>query len=131
MNMRKLYIMFLALASLLAASSCEKPFTTSIDLGVNTLRVNLPAAAQEFWFSVYSDGAWTVSMSAEDSWLATDTAGGSGNGTVHFTGSENVDEAARVARFDISGGSKGRSITVHVVQAGTSEKASDVELDIQ
>lgn len=129
--MKKLYILFLALASLFAASSCEKPFTTSIDLGVNTLRVNLPVDTEEFWFSVYSDGEWTVTTADADGWLSTDTAGGSGNGTVHFTCPANEDESARVTSFNVSGGSAGKSITVHVVQAGTAEKASDVELDVQ
>lgn len=117
--------------ALLLLSGCEKRFETSIDLGMNTKRVNITADAQEFWVSVFSDGEWTVSDGLQDdAWIVSDTRSGSGNGAVHFVCSENDGEDARYVRCDVTGGSKGRAVSLWLVQAGTKEKASDVELDI-
>jgi len=128
--MRKLYIVAMTVA-LLLLSGCEKRFETSIDLGMNTKRVNITADAQEFWVSVFSDGEWTVSDGLQDdAWIVSDTRSGSGNGAVHFVCSENDGEDARYVRCDVTGGSKGRTVSLWLVQAGTKEKASDVELDI-
>mgnify|MGYP002516183763 FL=1 len=128
--MRKLYIVAMTVA-LLLLSGCEKRFETSIDLGMNTKRVNITADAQEFWVSVFSDGEWTVSDGLQDdAWIVSDTRSGSGNGAVHFVCSENDGEDARYVRCDVTGGSKGRAVSLWLVQAGTKEKASDVELDI-
>ncbi len=122
--------MALTLAALLL-SGCEKRFETSIDLGMNTKRVNITADAQEFWVSVFSDGDWTVSDGLQDdAWIVSDTRSGLGNGAVHFVCSENEGEDARYVRYDITGGSKGRTVSLWLVQAGTKEKASEVELDI-
>ena len=128
--MRKLYIVAMTVA-LPLLSGCEKRFETSIDLGMNTKRVNITADAQEFWVSVFSDGEWTVSDGLQDdAWIVSDTRSGSGNGAVHFVCSENDGEDARYVRCDVTGGSKGRAVSLWLVQAGTKEKASDVELDI-
>ena len=117
--------------ALLLLSGCEKRFETSIDLRMNTKRVNITADAQEFWVSVFSDGEWTVSDGLQDdAWIVSDTRSGSGNGAVHFVCSENDGEDARYVRCDVTGGSKGRAVSLWLVQAGTKEKASDVELDI-
>lgn len=128
--MRKLYIIVMAAAALLFVG-CEKRFETSIDLGMNTKRINITTEAQEFWVSVFSDGDWIVSGDLQDdAWIVSDTPSGSGNGTIHFVCSENTVEDARYVRYDVTGGSKGRTISLWLVQAGTKEKASEVELDI-
>ena len=128
--MRNLYIIIMTVTALLL-SGCEKRFETSIDLGMNTKRVNITTDAQEFWVSVFSDGNWTVSEGLQDdAWIVSETRSGSGNGAVHFVCSENGGEDARYVRYDVTGGSKGRTVSLWLVQAGTKEKASDVELDI-
>lgn len=128
--MRKLYIIVMAAAALLFVG-CEKRFETSIDLGMNTKRINITTEAQEFWVSVFSDGDWIVSDDLQDdAWIVSDTRSGSGNGTVHFVCSENAGDNARYVRYDVTGGSKGRTVSLWLVQAGTKEKASEVELDI-
>ena len=119
--MRKLYIIVMAAAALLSVG-CEKRFETSIDLGMNTKRINITTEAQEFW--VVSDDL------QDDAWIVSDTRSGSGNGTVHFVCSENAGDDARYVRYDVTGGSKGRTVSLWLVQAGTKEKASEVELDI-
>lgn len=130
LDMRKLYIIVMTAAALLFVG-CEKRFETSIDLGMNTKRVNITTEAQEFWVSLFSDGDWIVSGDLQDdAWIVSDTRSGSGNGTIHFVCSENTVEDARYVRYDVTGGSKGRTISLWLVQAGTKEKASEVELDI-
>ena len=90
LDMRKLYIIVMAAAALLSVG-CEKRFETSIDLGMNTKRINITTEAQEFWVSVFSDGDWIVSDDLQDdAWIVSDTRSGSGNGTVHFVCSENA-----------------------------------------
>ena len=67
--MRKLYIIVMAAAALLSFG-CEKRFETSIDLGMNTKRINITTEAQEFWVSVFSDGDWIVSDDLQDdAWI--------------------------------------------------------------
>ena len=130
-NMKKLYVIILSVAAVLSFAGCEKRFENSIDLGVDTRRVNMTKDAQEFWLSVYSDGDWTVSVALQDDvWIVPDTGNCSRTGTAHFTCSENTGENARYVRCDITGGSKGRTVSVWIVQAGTTEKAAEVELDI-
>ena len=127
--MKKLYILLFFLA-IFSVQGCEKRFETSIDLGVNTRRVNMTVSAQEFWFSVFSDGQWTVSDDDAEGWLKAESHTGEGSSSIHFFCEENTGSDARYVRYNISGGSKGRSVSVYFVQAGTAEKASDVELDI-
>ena len=124
----KKYII-LILAAVLALSGCQKRWEWSGELSVNDTRINLPKAETEFTVSVFSNTGWTALVTKGADWLKLDETTGSGMGTIHLRGSENVLDAIRAAVLVLTADS-GKVIEVNIVQSGTKEDASKVPDDL-
>ena len=105
---------------------CRKTWQSSIELGVDYTRLNIPKTdAGTFTFPVYSGQVWTLEMTRGDDWLVPDITSSEGFGYVHFSYSANGGENARVASFLLRSES-GKEITVYVVHSGMTQSASDL-----
>lgn len=125
--MKKYIILILAAA--MALSGCEKKWQWTGELSVNDTRINLPVAETAFTVSVFSSTGWTALVTKGADWLKLTETSGSGMGTIHLRGGENLLDAARVAVLVLTADT-GKVIEVKIVQSGTKEKASDVPDDL-
>ena len=117
------------LCALCAIVSCDKTFETSIDLGVNDTRINIPwANAQntlEFSFPVYSNGSWSAELVAGGDWLRISDASGEGSGCIHCTSTPNLTGVPRAVKMEVTG--SGKTIPVFFVISSQDVAASDLE----
>lgn len=124
--MKKLIFVILAVCGLL---SCSKTFKSSVDLGVNNTRINIPwANAQEtfeFTFPVYSNGSWEADIVAGGDWLRIEENSGNGNGCIYCTSQPNVAGVPRAVRMEISG--SGKTIPVYFVISSADISAAELE----
>lgn len=127
-NKKMKRIIILIFASCLALC-CNKPFQTSIDLGVNDTRINIPwSSAQssfDFTFPVYSSGSWTAEIVAGGDWLSISGASGSGTGYIYCTSHPNLTGVPRAVIMEVKGG--GKVIPVYIVISSQDLAASELE----
>lgn len=122
--MRKYIIaLFTCLAALV---SCQKDWTWTGDISVNTKRIDISANTEgEFTISVFSGKTWDVLVTQGADWLKCVESGGEGLGTVHMSYGANLEDDARIAKV-IFTESDGKTVTVSVVQSGSVEKANEI-----
>jgi len=124
-NEMKRYILIL-IAVLFAATSCEKTWVSSQELGVDSNRLNYESTiGSDFTVSVLSNQEWTASVTQGPEWLTLKDNSGSGLGYIHAHCDDNNIASARVGKIKIVAAS-GKTIIVNFVQAGSDEKAADV-----
>lgn len=110
--MRKVILLIAALLPLLAA--CHKPYETSIDLGVNNERIDLPSFEEGHCFiTVFSNGSWNIEIAPAVDWARLDRASGEGIGYVRFDYDENLSGDERSATVLVTGQGKSCEITVN------------------
>ena len=125
MKSKILYKVLLVAFLICTALSCTKTWDTSIELGVNSTRINLSSQLEgDFVIPVYTNTLWTASVTAGESWLTLDNASGNGRGFMDVHYATNNDNPARIGKILISAGEK--SVTVNIVQSGMARQASSV-----
>ena len=111
------------------AFGCYKPYETSIELGVNNTRVNIPwSDAQSsftFTFPVYSSGKWEAEIVAGGDWLTISDASGTGTGYIVCTSQANVAGVPRAVLMEVRGSSK--TIPVYIVISSSDRAAADLD----
>lgn len=114
-----------------AATSCQKEWKSSNELGVNETRLNINTTDEgAFTLPVYSGISWTMNVIQGEDWLSPGSFSGEGIGYIHFTYAANAETKARVAKVQLKA-STGKEIIVVVVQNGMVQKASELsEFDI-
>ncbi|MBP5374195.1 MAG: BACON domain-containing protein [Bacteroidales bacterium] len=121
-------IILFVLASCLVLG-CSRPFSTSIDLGVNNTRINIPwADAQrsfDFTFPVYSSGSWDAQIVAGGDWLRISGASGTGTGYIHCTSQPNLSGVPRAVIMEVRG--QGKIIPVYIVISSADLAATELE----
>ena len=130
--MKRLIHILLAVVLLAgAATSCQKEWKSSNELGVNETRLNINTTDEgTFTLPVYSGISWTMNVIQGEDWLSPGSFSGEGIGYIHFTYAANGDTKARVAKVELKS-STGKEIIVVVVQNGMVQKASELsEFDI-
>ena len=130
--MKRLINILLAVVLLAgAATSCQKEWKSSNELGVNETRLNINTTDEgTFTLPVYSGLSWTMNVIQGEDWLSPGSFSGEGIGYIHFTYAANGDTKARVAKVELKS-STGKEIIVVVVQNGMVQKASELsEFDI-
>ena len=130
--MKRLINILLAVVLLAgAATSCQKEWKSSNELGVNETRLNINTTDEgTFTLPVYSGISWTMNVIQGQDWLSPGSFSGEGIGYIHFTYAANGDTKARVAKVELKS-STGKEIIVVVVQNGMVQKASELsEFDI-
>ena len=130
--MKRLINILLAVVLLAgAATSCQKEWKSSNELGVNETRLNINTTDEgTFTLPVYSGISWTMNVIQGEDWLSPGSFSGEGIGYIHFTYAANGDTEARVAKVELKS-STGKEIIVVVVQNGMVQKASELsEFDI-
>lgn len=125
--MRKYIAIFiLALAT---AVSCQKPWSTSITLGVNNTRINIPwKQAQEqldFTFPVYSNGEWSAQIVAGGDWLTISDNNGTGTGYIKCSSAPNTTGTVRAVLMEVKG--SGKTIPVYFVISSQVLSAADLD----
>lgn len=109
--MRKIIIF--VLSALLAASSCQKPFVTSVSLGVNNEKIVLPSFEQGHCFiTVFSNADWTIRLDSGEDWARLGQGSGKGIGYVKFDYTENLSASPREALVVVEGSGKRCEILV-------------------
>lgn len=126
----KRLVLFLLIASAALLAGCSKSqFKTSIELGVNDTRINIPWAQAkedlEFSIAVYSNGNWTSSVVAGGEWLTISQTSGKGTGYIHCTALANLSGTPRAVRVEITNGNK--TIPVYVVTSSETLAAADLD----
>ena len=113
----------------LVAFGCYKPYETSIELGVNNTRINIPwADAQSsftFTFPVYSSGSWEAEIVAGGDWLTISNASGTGTGYIVCTSQANTSGVPRAVIMEVRGSSK--TIPVYIVISSSDLAAADLD----
>ena len=106
-------VIVLMLSALLAVASCQKPFETSIALGVNNERIQLPSFEQGHCFiTVYSNSSWNIRVEAEGEWATLGQQSGTGIGYVRLDYTENLSASPREATVVVEGSGKRCEILV-------------------
>lgn len=123
-------IIFLIVASAALMAACSKSqFKSSIELGVNDTRINIPWSQAkedlEFTIPVYSNGSWTSSIVAGGEWLSIDRTTGKGTGYIHCKALANMSGYPRAVRLEISNGKK--NLPVYVVSSSETLAAADLD----
>lgn len=114
------------LACVVAAAACQKTWTWSGDLNVNTTRINLSSQTEgEFPMTVFSNTTWEALVTQGADWLKLEETSGEGIATIHLTYGDNLEDAARIGKLVLTA-STGTVVTVNVVQTGNTEKADTV-----
>lgn len=110
-------------------SACYKPYSTSIDLGVNNTRIDIPwsdaQATFNFTFPVYSAGAWSAEIVAGGDWLSLSDNSGTGTGYIKCTSRPNTAGVPRAVKMLVSG--SGKEIPVYIVVSSQEVSAADLE----
>lgn len=102
--MRKLIAI---LAAVLCLAACQKPYTTQIDLGVNSEEIILPSALEGHCFiTVYSNASWTIAVTEGSGWATLSEASGEGIGYVRLDFTENFGTEERTAKVKVAGSGK-------------------------
>ena len=111
------------------AFGCYKPYETTIELGVNNTRVNIPWAdaqsAFNFTFPVYSSGSWEAEIVAGGDWLTISNASGTGTGYIYCTSQANVSGVPRAVIMEVRGASK--TIPVYIVISSSDLAAAELD----
>lgn len=111
--MRKWIVCVLIL--LASIVSCQKPYVTSIDLGVNHETIALPSfEAGHCFITVYSNGSWTIQLSPSVSWARLGQSSGEGIDYVRFDFEENLSGEDRSVNVVVEG--QGKKCTIVVTQ---------------
>lgn len=122
--MRKfIYILLPVLA--LAFTSCQKQWTSDVELGVFSTRINLGQESDNFVVTVFSNQDWTATVTEGASWITIKENSGNALGYIHAASDNNFDDYARVGKLKLSSAS-GKEMIVNIVQSGSLEKAADV-----
>lgn len=122
--MRKFVCILLPVLAL-AFTSCQKKWTSEVELGVFSTRINLEQEADNFVVTVFSNQGWTAAVADGSSWISIKEDSGNALGYIHASSSDNFDDYARVGKLKLTSAS-GKEIIVNIVQSGSLEKASDV-----
>lgn len=110
--MRRMIV--LALTALLAAAACQKPFETSIELGVNSNTIDLPSFEEgHCYITVFSNGSWTINLSSGADWATLGRNSGEGIGYVRLDYGENLAATGRTASVVVEGSGKKIEILVN------------------
>ena len=108
-------LMICVLAMLLSLSACQKPYTTTIDLGVNHEEIILPSSqAGHCFITVFSNGSWTIKVSAEEAWVRLDRSGGEGIAYPRLDYDENLGTEQRLATVVVEG--QGKKCEIKITQ---------------
>jgi len=126
----KKYICIIALFVMAFATGCQEKFETSIELGVNNTRVNIPwskveSGSYSFVFPVYSNGDWTIRQVEGGEWLTIGQSKGHGTEYVSMEAAMNILANPRVIKVEVKGGKK--TIPVYFVIASETVKPEDIE----
>lgn len=114
---------------MLFMTGCQKEASFNNDLGLDTDKVLIESLEEgEFILPVYSNTDWKLSMTKGADWLSASKKSGEGTGFVKFTYGASTSTQARIAEIEVKA-STGKAMKVIVIQAGSEEKASDVELE--
>ena len=127
--MKKL-IGIIAIAALALFAGCQEKFETSIELGVNNTRVNIPWSKIEqgsysFTFPIYSNGDWTIKVVEGGEWLTLGQSKGHGTEYVPMEAATNILANPRAVKVEVKGGKK--TIHVYFVEASETVKPEDIE----
>ncbi len=123
-DMKKYIAIIFALLPVLL--SCNKEWTWSGDLGVNSTRINISSQIEgAFTLTVFSNTTWEVLVTQGADWLKTEESSGEGIDTIHLTYSANLEDPARIAKVVLTA-STGKTVTVNVIQSGNTETASSI-----
>lgn len=125
--MRKIMLCMIFL--MLMATGCKEDSAFTYDLGLDTDRILIESIDEgEFILTVYSGTTWALSVTKGSDWLSASQDSGDGVGYVRFTYGASLQTGARIAEIEVKA-STDRKMNVLVIQAGSEEKAADVELD--
>lgn len=80
----KKYLLILVLI-LTGAVSCSQKYELSLPLALNRVALTLPSGENSSYVLVYSDGAWTASLSEPASWVKLSRTEGSGNSQINVS----------------------------------------------
>lgn len=109
--MRKIIVVIAAILSLVA---CQKPFETSIELGVNSNTIDLPSFEEgHCYITVFSNGPWTINLSSGADWATLGRNSGEGIGYVRLDYGENLAATWRTASVVVEGSGKKIEILVN------------------
>lgn len=101
------------LAMLLTAASCQKPYETKIELGVNHEEILLPSFEEGHCFiTVYSNSSWTIGMDGAVDWITLGQNAGEGIEYVRLDYGENLTGDSRSATVIVRGSGKECRIVV-------------------
>ena len=125
-DMKRLFLYITA--ALLCLCSCNKEWTSAVDLGVNNTRINISwSQAQEqfdFIFPVYSTGEWTAEIVAGGDWLTISDNSGKGTGYIKCSCQPNTVDRLRAVKMEVAG--SGKVIPVYFVVSSSSITAADL-----
>ncbi len=108
-------LMICVLAMLLSLSACQKPYVTTIELGVNHEEIVLPSPEKGHCFiTVYSNSSWTIKISPAVNWARLDRSGGEGIAYPRFDYDENLETTERVATVVVEG--QGKKCEIKITQ---------------
>lgn len=103
-----------AVAVLLGAAACQKPYVTQMDLAVNNEEILLPSFEEgHCYITVFSNSSWSISIRGAADWAKLDRSGGTGIGYVRLDYQENYSpDEDRNAVVVVSGSGKECQIVV-------------------
>ena len=108
-------LMICVLAMLLSLWACQKPYVTSIELGVNHNEILLSSPMKGHCFiTVFSNGSWTIKLSPDVSWARLDRSSGEGIAYPRLDYDENLDIEAREATVIVEG--QGKKCEIKITQ---------------
>lgn len=111
--MKKLIICVMAM--LLSLWACQKPYVTTIELGVNHEEILLSSPEKGHCFiTVSSNGSWTIKLSPEVSWARLDRSSGEGIAYPRLDYDENLEPTERVATLVVEG--QGKKCEIKITQ---------------
>lgn len=113
--MRKLIARLAGIALALLLCACQKPFQTSIELGVDHEKITLPSSlGGHCYITVVSNTKWNIALEPEVDWARLGTSSGSGTGYVLFEYDDNLDIEDRMVEIVVS--TKNKSCRIPVTQ---------------
>lgn len=97
----------LILAVLLGFAACQKPYQTTITLGVNNEQIVLKSFEEgHCYITVFSNGGWTIALEPAVDWARLDRESGEGIAYVRMDYDENFGSEERYATVVVSGQGK-------------------------
>lgn len=95
------------LAAILLFAACQKPYQTTVELGVNHEKILLPSFEQGHCFiTVFSNGSWTISVTEGSDWAKLGQSSGDGIDYVRLDYTENLTTTERNAKVVVKGQGK-------------------------